>query len=298
VASKRSNRSTKKRDSRTGKNSGSPRAQSIAAIAKSPWTILVGSIVAVLGLVAAILGPLPDLFRDRTEPSSLTIESTNSREVTQFVLPVDAPLEEMPYEDSPGCSESALKWLDQHGVRRPRSYLMSIRNKAADGAMLSVKNVRVIEKQEIDPEPSIIVDCPSAGLGDTAVLNINLDKDEPALLVDQDSNKEQPFAFNLQPGEEGHIDLRLSATSVGYSGRVIADVSSGDETSQVSLALDDSAGRFNRPGLGEVAGQFEVSPYGAQGSFVCSEYTSKGEFKDTSKCTIDQIRAKVREFWR
>lgn len=268
----------------------------IATIAKSPWTILIGSIVAILGLAAAVLGPLPDLLKTRTDTTSLTIEPISDGGVTQYALPLDAPLEKMPFEVNPGCTAAQHEWLSRFGVKRPPSYLLSIRNKAQDGPMLSIKNVRVIEKRRVEPKQGILFNCPNAGSADRAVLDLRLDRDGPAQQVDRDSGKEQPFAFNLAPGEEGILDLRLLSDSYGYSGRVVADVVSGDHIQQVDVPLMNGSSRFDRPGMGKAL-NFYVEPSDQPGEFYCTEYDSAGKEKSFDRCTLPTARGLIQELW-
>lgn len=226
----------------------------VGKAAKSPWTVMVGAVVSIAALVLAFTGPVVVIGAPTTtEPDALHIEPFFDFDDMQFFLPLDAPPAEMSINGP--CVESTVDWLTEHGVMRPISYLMSVRNNADDGPMLTIDNVRVVDKKTIAVQPAYLFQCPDNGVGETALLNLDLDRDGPAVLVDdEDDVTGRPFAFNLEPGEEGSIDLRLLAEANGYSGRVVADVIGGGTTTQVELALNDAGVLSNVLGWGDQQG--------------------------------------------
>lgn len=258
--------------------------------------MMVSAVAAIIAVVLAFTGPLVVIGSPvSTEPGSLRIEPfpINDLENAEFVLPLDAPLEEMPNSDP--CLPETIDWLLEHGVRRPPSYLMDIRNDADSGPMLTIDNVRVVDKKAIAPQPGYRFFCPSQGAGETAVLNLDLDRDGPAMLDDsEDHGTERPFAFNLEPGEQGSIDLRMHAATDGYSGRVVADVTGGGTTAQVELALGPDGGRFEHPGLGKAAGfsVVSVSDPAPPGLFRCI-WDNGTEIE----CNAETVRLIVSEMW-
>jgi hypothetical protein len=152
--------------------------------------------------------------------------------------------------------------------------------------------VHVRNPEDKDPEPAIVFDCPSAGLGDTAVLNLHLDREGPAMLLDEQTDKERPFTFNLEPGEQGNIELRMFDDSGRtQSGEVIVDVTSGDKTVAVPLKLG-SDGRFARLGTGRTNGLI-IMAGDRQGDFDCIVNINSNQ-PDIEGCTADQVRQKAR----
>lgn len=267
----------------------------VGKAAKSPWTVMVGSVTAIVAVVLAFTGPLVVIGSPvSTEPGALRIEPfpINDLENAEFVLPLDAPLEEMPH--SAPCLPETVDWLLEHGVRRPPSYLMDIRNDADSGPMLTIDNVRVVDKKAITPQPGYSFLCPSQGAGETALLNLDLDRDGPAMLVDDET--ERPFAFNLEPGEQGSIDLRMHAATDGYSDRVVADVTGGGTTARVELPLGANGGRFEHPGLGKAAGFF-VTADAFSDVFTCGWVNPDGSSGPEITCDAETVRLIVTDMW-
>jgi hypothetical protein len=252
---------------------------------------MVGAVVSIAALVLAFTGPVVVIGAPTTtEPDALHIEPFFQIEDLQFFLPLDAPLAEMPINGQ--CVESTVDWLTEHGVMRPISYLMSVRNNADDGPMLTIDNVRVVDKKTIAPRPGYLFQCHDGGNGETALLDLDLDRDGPAVLFDDENDVTgRPFAFNLEPGEEGSIDLRLLADTNGYSGRVVADVIGGATTRRIELALNDDGGAFERPGLGRSAGFLVKASESSRGMFTC---TWSG---NDSECDADTVRSMASELW-
>jgi hypothetical protein len=255
---------------------------------------MAGLLTAVVAVVLALTGPVLVVGAPMTtEPSALKVEATPDYLVTQFVLPLDVPLEEMPFTSV--CTEDMHAWLSAHGKERPPAYEMSVRNGADDGPMLTIDNVRVVGKKTIPARPGFLFNCPDAGVGETAVLNLRLDREGPAMLLDEDLVTERPFAFNLEPGEKGAIILQLrGGDQEGYSGRVVADVTGGGDTTRVDLALGESGGRFEHPGLGRASG-FTVEP-GPTGSFICTWIEPDGAAA-TEDCDAAQARSAAAALW-
>lgn len=249
-------------------------------------------------------GPVPDLVKSETEPSSLTAEPVNKRGVTEFVLPLDAPLEEMPPGDDGYCTDTVIEWLKKFGKEVPPYQRISLRNTAQDGAMLSVSNVRALDLKKYDPQPVIPFVCPDGGNADTAILHLRLDRDPQAQQFDGETETTKPFAFNLQPGEQGIVELYLLGDlGHSYSGRIVADVATGTKTQTVPLPLNGKIDGFDRVSAGKFA-RLSVTQSMTPGIFGCSvsppgtiidEAFSNSETRD---CSPGEIRALVAEIAR
>lgn len=255
---------------------------------------MVGAVAAIVAVALAVTGPVVVIGAPTsTEPGALRIEPLPDGEFAVFYLPPDAPLAELPLPETPGnpqCTPAMMDWLGEHGVKWA-TFRMSVRNSADTGPMLTIDNVRVVDKKKITPRPGFIFECGDQGTGETALLDLDLDRDEPAVLVDYDhEDGKRPFAFNLAPGEQGDIELQLALTVDGYSGRVVADVTGGGSTEQVELPL----GSFESPGLGRSHG-FSVSLSPSPGVFYCP---LPDGHDDPDECDPDEIRSFVTEMWK
>ncbi|ROP41923.1 hypothetical protein [Saccharothrix texasensis] len=258
-----------------------------------------GALVALLGLVAAIFGPVPDRLKDETEVSNFHAKPVNKRGVTQFVLPLDAPLADLPSEPSGYCSEPIIDWLSKIGKEIPPYQRISITNTAEEGAMLAISNVRAVDVRRYEPQPVMVFTCPDGGTGDNAVLHLRLDHDPQAQLFNVDTGKTGPFAFNLQPGEQGSIELHLLGDEGNsYSGRIVADVSTGGKTTTVDLPLNGGVDGFDRISAGKYA-QLYVRPGMKPGTLTCGWNDAKSEERGTmspsSDCRPEQIRSILAE---
>lgn len=256
---------------------------------------MVSAVAAIIAVVLAFTGPLVVIGSPvSTEPGALRVEPLPDDKYTAFYLPPDAPLAEMPLlskvpEHFP-CSPDMVDWLAEHGVELP-SYRMSVRNNADAGPMLTIDNVRVVDKEKIAPRPGFTFSCGDQGTpAVTAVLSLDLDQDEPATFVDQELEVIRPFAFNLAPGEQGHIEIHMRSAVDGYSGRVVADVTGGGTTERVELLL----GGFEHTGLGRSA-RFSVEPTETPGLFSCVD--SRSGSVDADRCDAEQVRSIVSEMW-
>ncbi|MFC3455265.1 hypothetical protein [Amycolatopsis speibonae] len=271
---------------------------------KSPLAAVTSLAVAGASLAVAVTGPAPELFKSETKPASLTMEPINKRGVTEYVLPLDARLEEMPAGVNGYCSEAVTEWLRKTGEEVPPYQRVSLRNTAQDGAMLAVSNVRAADLRRYDPQPAIRFVCPDGGNADTAVLHLKLDQDPQAQQVENESHSTKPFAFNLAPGEQGNIELHLLGDpGHSYSGRIVADVATGDQVETVSLPLNGNRDGFDRVSAGKFA-RLAVSPSMRQGTFSCST-SPPGTVIDessgnsgTSECAPGDIRALIAEIAR
>jgi hypothetical protein len=206
-----------------------------------------------------------------------TIEAADPQ-VTQFVLPVSAPLDEMPFNPN-FCTPEVLAWLADHGAERQRTWMLSIRSASSGGAnMLAVTNLRFeSEVDDTDPsEPSFVFNCPSAGGAD--FLRGTLELVDGAVVVNDETG--QPLALNLAPGEVAQVQVNFRGTS-GAEAPLVADVASGADIHTEVLVPE---GELTLPPLGryaDVVVTLGVEP----GTFLCSD----GEGTELIDCDADTI---------
>jgi len=268
----------------------------VASAVKSPWFLAVGGVIALLSLVAAVFGPVPDLFKDETTVANFVAEPVNKHGVTNFVLPLDAPLEEMPPGSDGYCTDDVLEWLRKVGTEVPPYQRIAIRNSAEDGAMLSLSNVRAVDVRKSDSRPVISFECPDGGAGEMSVLKLRLDRDGQAQEYDLVTQETRPFAFNLEPGERGSLEVWLLGDRAhSYSGRLVVDVSTGGKTETVDLPLNGRRDGFDRISAGEF-GKLVVLPGMTPGTLLCRRKTTADpEAGDpdarTGPCTVAEVRS-------
>jgi hypothetical protein len=273
----------------------------VERIVKSPWFTVSGVLLAALGLVAAVFGPLPELMTQQTEVENFVATPSNKPGVTAYVLPLDAPLEEMPAGVNGYCAEPVIDWLDDVGREIPPYQRITLENTADDGAMLAVRNVRATDVERDGPEPVIHFVCPDGGVGDNARLNLRLDRDGIAERVDEETGDTEPFVFNLQPGEQGTVEIRLIGDmGDSYSGKIVADVTTGGDTATVELPLNGNADGFDRISPGKYA-RLQVTPGMTAGTFSCSLYDEEPieppstADSELTVCTPTEIRTILAE---
>jgi hypothetical protein len=275
---------------------------------KSPWFLLAGVVVAVLSLVVALTGPVPELSKQRTKASSLVAEPVNKPYVTDFALPLDAPLDLLPQTDAGFyCNMEMVEWLRRFGTESPPYQRISIRSTAEDGSMLAVDNLRAVDVERYEAKPVMHFQCPDGGNAESAILELRLDRDRKAQeLVDGSPKNTRPFAFNLQPGEQGNLELRMeSDDGHSYSGRIVADVATGTTKETVALPLNgEDVARFDRVSPGKY-GRLIVSPGRNRTQFSCAlypagvtEWMPTGEFEDVFDCTLEKVRSVLAEIGR
>ncbi|MGI5505956.1 hypothetical protein [Lentzea sp. CA-135723] len=274
---------------------------------KSPWFLLAGVVVAALSLVVAITGPASEVSKNRTEVKSLVAEPVNSPSVTEFALPLDTPLDQLPQTDAGFfCDTGMIEWLRRFGTEVPPYEQISIRSAAEDGAMLVVDNLRAVDVNRYEPQPVMHFQCPDSGNADTAILELRLDRDRVAReLVNGSSDNIRPFAFNLEPGEQGNLELRMwSDDTYSYSGRIVADVTTGTTKGTVSLPLNgEDSTKFDRVGLGKY-GRLVVAPGRTKTDFLCELYPAgysrwrprdDERAEDSFDCTLEKVRSLLAE---
>lgn len=273
----------------------------LGKVVKSPWFLLVGGIAAVLSLVAALTGPVPELFKQRSKATSLVAEPVNKPHIGVYALPLDAPLEAMPVAGPGPCPADTAEWLRRFGTMIPGSHAVSIRSTAEDGAMLAVDNLRAVDVEVSDAPPAIPFVCSDEGNAEVVVLDLKLDQDRKA--YEKSESGSRPFAFNLEPGEIGNLMVFLnSGDGKAYSGRLVADVTTGTSKETVSLPVNgENRDRFEYRTFGKY-GRLTVAPGTAKGLFYCKLYPTVesigGQDYEFFECTAEKARSLAAEIGR
>ncbi|USX52035.1 hypothetical protein [Lentzea sp. HUAS12] len=277
-------------------------------VTKNQWFVLVGGVVGVLALVAALTGPVPDLSKDETSVKSLIAEPVGS-EVTDFALPLDAPLDLLPQSDAGFyCDATMTDWLRRFGTETTPYHGIAVRSAAEDGAQLAIDNLRAVDVERVDIGPVLHFQCPTGGNADIAVLELRLDRDRRARqLVDGSQDDTRPFAFNLEPGERGNLEVRLeNEDGHSYTGRIVADVSAGKTKSTVFLPLSgESTEKFDRVSFGKYS-RLIVQPGRSKDLFMCELLApgftklrrGAGDEFDVFDCTLEKVRSLLAEIGR
>jgi len=270
--------------------------------------VLVGGVVAVLALVAALTGPVPELSKDKTSVTSLVAEAVGT-EMTDFALPLDAPLDLLPQMDVGFYCDSVMtEWLRRFGTETTPYHGIAVRSAAEDGAMLSIDNLRAVDVERVETGPVMHFRCPSGGNAETAILKLRLDRDRKAKELVAGSDDTRPFAFNLEPGERGNLEVRLeNEDGYSYKGRIVADVTVGKTKETVSLPLSgESSERFDWVSLGKY-GRLIVEPGRTKDQFMCSLYpagytrlreAAGDAAEDAFDCSLEKVRSLLAEIGR
>ncbi|WP_307101494.1 hypothetical protein [Arthrobacter globiformis] len=206
-------------------------------------------VVAVVTVITSVVSIWPIIFKDESSLQSLkiTMKPFRAADVSHFGLPVSAPIESFP-KGGHLCSPEQEEWLNQHGVRFQRDYLVELRNSAGGGGSLAVSHFRGAARSTAPVNAAYTVECDKTGDGGVVAepARLPLDSGEGAFFDKSvmgpagTGQPNTPLAYNLRPGETGQIVLTLSALS-NFNGDVTVDVASGDESSEVKVAQEQGA---------------------------------------------------------
>lgn len=208
-----------------------------------------------------------------------TIEPTDPQ-VTQYVVPLSADLDEMPFAPT-FCTPEQVAWLDQHGAERQRDWVLTIRNTAEGGTnLLAITDLRFENAVDTaDPaEPVFVFGCPSAGAAE--YIRGSLELADGAVVLNDETGA--PLALNLAPGEVVQVEVFFSGTA-GAQAPLVADVASGADTLTQTLVPE---GGLTIPAIGSYEG-LVVEPGAEPGLFNCAS----GDGAELEDCTADEIAA-------
>lgn len=202
--------------------------------------------VAAVTVFTSVISIWPILFKDESSVQSLKVamKPFRSDSVSHFALPVGAPIETLP-SGGQLCSEEQERWLQQHGVRFQRDYLVELRNSAGGGGSLAVSNFHGVAQSLSPVRAAYIVECDK--VGDQGAVaepaRLLLDSGEGAF-IDKTlfgpagtGQPNTPLGYNLRPGETGQIVLTLSAVS-DFTGHVVVSLAAGSDESNVTVTTD------------------------------------------------------------
>jgi|GEM_PF-1643366 len=212
------------------------------------WAVL-GVVVAVVGAVTGVIGVLPILFRDATTPDSLTVslQAAEAELVSTFAIPLTADWSGFP-TSATGCTAEQQAWLESTGLLLHERYLVTVGNRAAEGATLSLKDFRGKGEAASTPPQAIAVVCDRSGSGAAGMRAAKLDpaSGRTAVYEQRDpSLPDNPLVFNLTPGESGDFALFVQS-SADFTGELVFTASLGGESWPVTLPIE---GGVKVPGL-------------------------------------------------
>lgn len=221
------------------------------------WTrtkVIVSGTIALVGTVASVISIIPILTRDATNFSHLTVSAVAVEDdVTEWALPPEALDLDFPAADEP-CGASRIDWLKEHAKPLHRSFVVSARNSASEGAMLALTEFRSTEEGAAERGPvNVRLVCDPTGSPPEEVYYGRLLADEPTSEATQarvrsgdpaSAIPEVPIAYNLAPGESGKIPLELFSRNP-VSGKVQMTVLSRSESRTVEI----DGSEFEMPAL-------------------------------------------------
>lgn len=267
------------------------------AVLLHKWWTGIGGVIAVLSLSLTVVALHDTGTSNRVQPtlpSNLEMHAARYDETGQvgaYVLPWNAPLKTFPREPSPGCNNDQVNWLRTHGREVPPAYALTVRNTASSGGMISFDNIHV-QDLSVSPAPTgILFLCPNAGMGDLANLTLDLDQGGRVSFTTPHGPIQGGgvFAFNLAPGEEGHVEVNLSGLVRNARGRISADVHSGTLSSTVPLPVFSGSGAFFQPGIGAKG---IIVEFDGTSDFFCSTQ-KEAAANDFHGCSADAIQREV-----
>ena len=215
------------------------------SLLKSRATRVWALIVTLVTLATGVISVFPILFKDESSAQSLKISMKPFRPdtVSHYALPVGAPIDSFPL-GGPLCTSEQEAWLNQHGTRFQRDYILDFRNSAGGGSSLAVGNIHGAQEASIPADPAYIVECDKSGDGGVVAEpgRLLLDSGEGAFFdktafgAAGTGQPNTPLAYNLRPGETGQVVLSFAARS-NFKGQVVTSVSVGDQTTDIKIPL-------------------------------------------------------------
>ncbi|MFD5224180.1 hypothetical protein ACFWHT_01025 [Microbacterium sp. NPDC058342] len=226
------------------------------------WAVL-GAVVGIVGAVTGVISIVPLLVRDVTTPDSLavTAESADAELAPVFAVPIGADWSDFP-TSSGACSQEQQAWLDDVGTRLTERFMVSVGNRASEGATLSLKDFRGQGETASTSSEAVAVVCDRGGTGGSSMRAARVDpaSGRTAVYAQADpSLPDNPLVFNLAPGESGDFAL-LVQSSADFTGDLVFTVSVGSESWTAVLPVD---GGVSVPGL--AAQRFTIS----EGGLAC-----------------------------
>lgn len=196
-----------------------------------------------VGLAVGIISVLPIIFDNSSSLDTLSLSASPYRtdEVKHYLLPLDAPIEQLPSSDA-GCSKEQSAWLDEHGRAFQRDYLVEVRNTADSGPFIALQNFHGSGELRSSSE-GLVIECDmssSTAVAEPAHLQLDttvgayFDKSRFGNAGQGAPNT--PLAYNLEPGETGQIVLSLSSLQ-DFEGTLQVTAAVGDDIQNLPIAL-------------------------------------------------------------
>lgn len=208
---------------------------------------MLGGIGTLAGLAVGVISVLPIIFDNSSslDTLSMTMSPYRPEEVRHYLLPLNSPIEDLPPSDA-SCSAEQAAWLDDHGVRFQRDYLIEVRNTADSGPFIALQNFH--GAGQLGPgSDGIVVECDmSAATAIAEPAHLQLDTtmgayfDKLSFGEAGQGAPNTPLAYNLEPGETGQIVLSISSLR-NFTGKLEASAAVGEEIRNVPLESSDSS---------------------------------------------------------
>lgn len=221
----------------------------------SPLGKVLSGAIAAISFVTGVIAIVPILTRDATNFDSLQLGASLVGGDLVYAVPTTTDFASFPV-GSPGvCDAEQQAWLAANGDPITTSYLIDLRNVAAEGAMLSVNRFRGVGEASAD-DPLIKVVCDPTGASPDNLQAARLLVSDPfqvayfdksAFGQTQEGVPDSPVAWNLAPGEVGQIVMTLFPT-LSFTGQLEATVTSGTEERDFPIVIEESE-TISVPGL-------------------------------------------------
>ncbi|HOA87562.1 MAG: hypothetical protein R2732_06475 [Microbacteriaceae bacterium] len=259
-------------------------------ISKVKVGALLTTILTIIGTVGTLIVVFDIFARDRTNFSHLQMSvQPVDDEITDWAVPADA-LDSFP-ADGQVCGPAQFAWLEEHGTRLQRRFMLSVRNNASEGAMLALTDFRSTSPKAAERGPiSIRLVCDPRGAPASQLVYARIDADDASTTARHvravedaasTSAPEIPVAYNLAPGESGLIPLELFSRAPA-EGAISVAVLSG--SAEQILTLEGS--EFSLPAL-LYAGDMHM--YTTNDGLMC-RLVQRGTI---TTCTIDDLQREL-----
>lgn len=249
---------------------------------------IIAATLSVVGAVTGVISVIPILTRDATNFSHLELVATPIvGEASEWAIPAEALDLDFPVTDT-ACGPEQLTWLEANAEPMQRSFMLTLRNVASEGAMLALTEFRSTAEGNEDRGPvKIRFVCDPSGAMPELLYYGKLLADDPshdAVHVKlqagaaPNSSPEMPVAFNLAPGESGKIPLDLFSRNP-VRGSIQATVLSRDE----QRAVEVEGSEFEMPALLFAGEMFLFSSADGPSCY-------RVEAGTLATCTLDELR--------
>lgn len=241
-----------------------PRRKGLSTTAK-----VLTSVVSGVSFITGVIAVLPIVFRDASSVQALTVEvNAYPATATEWALPATSELTGFPSGEGDVCTPDQAAWLEDHAEPIVTHVIVEMRNRASEGAMLTVKDFAFTGERTSGAKRSLRVVCDTSPQDSIRAQPARLDATvDGGVAVFSASTfgarteglPDTPAAWNLAPGETGRMLVRVYGGSAAVGG-LGATVLAGTESTALSpdenaveiivLPLIDDGLRYLRAGEG------------------------------------------------